>query len=440
MSNQLDRMPVHVPLWHRDRDGQVVRARDAEHWQSAAAGAVRCTLCYRKCHLADGEDGPCGFRGNRRGTMQLHDHGVVTSCVRQIRGFQVDPFLTYKPGATSLFLGGVRCTARCTFCMSTDLVWRPEGVPWGLPTTDAAPTGSKWYGHRVLMHPVDAVANAQHWECSQIVFGINEPTLSIEWTLDTARLAREAGLDVCVETNGFTSPAAIRKLAPYVNAVDVGVKGSADPEFYAQRMKSPGAVPHVLDALKEWRRAGVHLIVGDLIAPPYMQDDATFERNARDFYTYVAEHLGPITAVLTTVIQTPGPAAPGKSPGMLVGRGSKLDYLERLDKALDLAHTAGLPYAHTKRPIAQTIDCHACGGVLLRLRESCGSGLEKLGQAEPDCVMAEHFCPWWTHEQHVTDSRCDHCGAAVPIVTLPPEQLDAERARVRQSAHHAGLI
>jgi hypothetical protein len=59
--------------------------------------------------------------------------------------------------------------------------------------------------------------------------------------------------------------------------VDVGVKGSADPAFYDRWMKSLGAVPTVLGSAKAWRDAGVFVIVGDLTAPPQMQDDEQFE-------------------------------------------------------------------------------------------------------------------------------------------------------------------
>jgi len=52
---------------------------------------------------------------------------------------------------------------------------------------------------------------------------------------------------------------------------------------------------------------------------------------------------------------------------------------------------------------------------LLRLMSPC------LGCAP--CIMPTHYCPWWQHEQHVTDGRCDHCGTAVPIVTLTAEEL-----------------
>ena len=213
--------------------------------------------------------------------------------VRQIRGYQVDPFLTYKPGATSLFLGGLRCTAGCTFCMSTRLVHRPEAVRWAAPADTPVSPGDTWYGHKATLKPVTAVLTALQLGCQHVEFGINEPTVTAEWTLATASVAKECGLDVVVETNGFTTPHVIEQLfAQVVDAVDVGVKGSADPEFYARQMRSAGAVPHVLDSLLSWRRAGTHVIVGDLIAPPHTQSDPQFEDAARRFYGWLAEHLG----------------------------------------------------------------------------------------------------------------------------------------------------
>jgi len=39
-------------------------------------------------------------------------------------------------------------------------------------------------------------------------------------------------------------------------------------------------------------------------------------------------------------------------------------------------------------------------------------------------------CDCWSHTQDVTAERCDHCGAAVPLVTLPREEMAAFRATV----------
>jgi pyruvate formate lyase activating enzyme len=428
-----------VALWQL-ADGRINTRAQPVFWSTAEDGRIDCTLCYRRCSLAEGEAGPCGYRRNAGGRMDLVGHGVVSSVVRQIRGFGPDPFLTFKPGATSLFLGGTRCTARCTFCMSTDVVWRPERIEWALPPDRIAGPDSAWYGALAYLHPLDAVDAAKKVGAQQILFGINEPTLSLEWTYDVARLAKHEGLDVCVETNGFTTPEAIRYLAPYVDAVDVGVKGSADPEFYAKRMKSPGAVPTVLQSLAEWQKAGVHLIVGDLIAPPYMQDDTVFEESARRFYDHLAAELGTSTPVLTTAIFEPGPMTDGPMASVLVGRDGDPDaYADRVSRARELARAAGLPYVHGKEALDQTIACHGCGGALLEFRERCTAGwyASDLSDDNP-CVMAKSYCPWWRVQTHVTGSQCDHCGAPVPVVALSEEEQRASRLFVEREASRGG--
>ena len=60
------------------------------------------------------------------------------------------------------------------------------------------------------------------------------------------------------------------------------------------------------------------------------------------------------------------------------------------------------------------ITCHACGGVLLETYAPCREG--EHDQYKP-------------HTQHATDGHCDHCHAAVPVLTLSPGQL-AEARRV----------
>jgi pyruvate formate lyase activating enzyme len=418
------------------RTRQATIPRPANFWRELPGRRVACDLCYRACALRPGEAGWCGFRENAGGAMRLREHGVLASCVRQMRGYQVDPFLTYKPGALSLFLGGVHCTAGCSFCMSKEITWAPRRVPWAYGGERRPGQDGGWYNHRAMLHPAGAVGLARDWGCSQVEFGINEPLLSWEFTRDVARLAREAGLEVVVETNGFSTPVAVRHLGPLVAAVDVGIKGSADPAFYDRWMRSPGAVPHVLASIGAWRAAGVHLIVGDVIAPGHMQSDAAFEEAARRLYTFLAEEAGEHTVVILTQMMTPGPAPDTirfeRFDGALLPKSATADdharYVARIARAAEIAHACGLPYAHQKTN-EEAIYCHACGGLLLRLASPqicCGP-----------CTMATHYCQFWTHEQHATGGRCDHCGAPVPIATLTPAELAAARAIVAARAGEA---
>jgi pyruvate formate lyase activating enzyme len=186
------------PLWRQAPGGQIQRIRRAEHWhrpasRTAPPGQLACTLCYRKCVLAPGETGFCGFRGNRSGRMELLSHGIITSLVRQVHGYGPDPFMIFKPGQTSLFLGGIQCTSSCTFCMSAAIIHKPGAVPWAGGREQMITADSLLYGQKALMHPLDAVKAAAEHHASSLTFGINEPTLSIEWTTDVARLARQRG-------------------------------------------------------------------------------------------------------------------------------------------------------------------------------------------------------------------------------------------------------
>lgn len=426
----------HIQPWMNDpATMQVQPARAAEFWRASPGRRVACDLCYRRCELQPGEHGWCGYRFNLNGRMQLgkHAHGVVSCMVRQQRGYQVDPFLTYKPGATSLFIGGTHCTAGCVFCMSKEITWQPERVPW-LRGEMGGATDAPLYEGRAVIHPGGVIELARQWGCSQIEFGINEPLLSWEFTFDVARLAKRAGLDVVVETNGFSTPAAVDHLAPFVDAVDVGIKGHLDPGFYAKRMRSGEAPEAVKAAILAWKRAGVHLIIGDLVPPPRWMTDDEAETAARALYRWIADEVGPQTPVLITQIMTPGPQVSGermKFGGLLLGRDATADdeqhYNWRRVRALAIARECGLVYAHPKD--GTPICCHACGGILLHIPDPC--------MLCNPCTMPTNFCSIWTHEQHVTDSRCDHCGVAVPIQTLSADELAATWEQVAQSAQHA---
>ena len=55
-----------------------------------------------------------------------------------------------------------------------------------------------------------------------------EPLMQGEFTLALCRAAKEAGVDVCLETSGFGSPALLQSLAPYVSLFLFDIKES-DP-------------------------------------------------------------------------------------------------------------------------------------------------------------------------------------------------------------------
>jgi pyruvate formate lyase activating enzyme len=309
--------PAPAP-WPVSSDGAVTPVREAVFWRPKPRKRVRCDLCFRACTLEPGQVGWCKYRGNENGAMALLAHGVLSTLQRTQSGYSFDPFWSYKIGEPGLAVGTTHCTSACSFCMSTTAVWSPERLPWvrGRPWGTATDGGHAF--HRAILHPAGVVEVAQRWGCRHVCFTTSEATLSYEYTLDTALLAKKAGLGVRLLTNGFSPAAVVRRLAPVVDAVYFGVKGSADPEFYRRWMRSEGSVPTVLAAAKAWRDAGVHLMVSDLVPPQRMQADATHEAARDRLYAWVAAELGPDTPTDVLAMLMPGPLPSERLRGLLL--------------------------------------------------------------------------------------------------------------------------
>ena len=398
--------------------------RQAEWWRPLPGERVACDLCYRACEIDPGQAGWCRIRRNEDGHLVSDAHGVLASMRKQQRGYGEDPFLMYKPGERSVFVGLTYCTAGCSFCGSGIMTWRPESVPWAEGEKYGAerilPDNSWWYGRRARYTPEQVVDNALRAGARHIHFGTNEPTLTWEFTYDVARLAKARGLDMLIDTNGFTSPAAIRALAPFVDVVHLGIKGSADPAFYERYMHSPGAVPHVLEAAQVWRACDVRLQISDLIAPPHMQDDQVAIEAQERLYGWIVQELGEMQPVVFAPMMVPMRLTADEdwreNRFLLAGGGDedqKRSYLDKVRMAYLIARAAGLRYANVKSGEI-VIDCHNCDAALLRFKSP-------MLHCAP-CTLDQHFCPFWTHEEHVTeDGRCEACGVQTPVVVMPAE-------------------
>lgn len=401
-----------IPVWTQRADGTVIAVRDAQFWKPLPGGSIACSLCYRNCVLQRGETGWCGQRGNRGGKMVLHAHGQVGALWRWLLAYGVGS-PAYRPGAMALGLGQLHCTAGCSFCYVSSFSTHPERMPWlGGKAGMQAHTGGH-YGARGMLHPAGAVAQAQRLGCTDLAFSYNEPMLTWEWTSDVCRLAKAAGLFSTIFTNGFSTPEAVRKLAPFVTHVKFGIKGSGDPDFYTRHMRSAGAMDAVRVSVLAWRDAGVRVSLSDVIPAAHMQTDAAAEDAQRRFYGWAIEACGPLVVLHIGELHKFAGNLLSTTPLISAQNGDIDRYRARVLRAVALAKVAGLHYVHND-DAAQVLTCHACGGVLVRtFAPSDRDGL-KIYPA---------------HEQYVTDSHCAHCGAAVPVVTLTPAQLVEARRR-----------
>jgi pyruvate formate lyase activating enzyme len=69
--------------------------------------------------------------------------------------------------------------------------------------------------------------------CQGIAWTYNEPTMWFEYTLDSAKLAKQNNLYTVYVTNGYMSPEALDVIGPYLDAWRVDVKGFKDAAYRA---------------------------------------------------------------------------------------------------------------------------------------------------------------------------------------------------------------
>ncbi len=106
------------------------------------------------------------------------------------------PIFHFKPGSLSYSIAAPGCNFNCRFCQNADISQvRDQGED---------PFSGRLAGN--AMTPEEIVAKAVESGCQSISYTYTEPTVFFELVLDTAMLAKDAGLANIIVTNGFMSP------------------------------------------------------------------------------------------------------------------------------------------------------------------------------------------------------------------------------------------
>lgn len=95
-----------------------------------------CTLCPKRCRLADGQVGFCHVR--RRAASQLETQTFATT-VWHYDPIERKPLYHYLPGSTTLTLAAPGCTFRCDYCVNFRIsqFGRDDAAPWRAEAVDA---------------------------------------------------------------------------------------------------------------------------------------------------------------------------------------------------------------------------------------------------------------------------------------------------------------
>lgn len=299
--------------------------------------SLECDFCWHHCKLAEGQSGVCGVRKHVKGKL-------VTTTYGQIEAMGVDPIekkplYHYYPGSRTFSFALFGCNLACDFCQNHSL---SQGSPTNSLASDR-------------LDPSKIIALARAKGCHSISYTYSEPLVWQDYMIEVARLAKRAGMQNIMVTNGSFSREALERLLPVIDAFNLDIKG--DEAFYKEVCRGNQQV--VLDAIAAISRTKAHLEVTTmLIESMHTSDDVRtlgkllYERGvqvwhlSRFFPQYKMSHI-------------------------------KATSESYLTKMVRLAGQSGIPYIYSGNSSSErTTFCPSCHALLIDEHNSVGDFLE----------------------------------------------------------------
>lgn len=189
-------------------------------WEKVENDYVKCNICHNRCLISPGSTSRCISRKNNGGEMELNTFGLISSIAAD--PIEKKPLYHFYPGTRVLSLGGWGCNFNCLHCQN-----------WQISQLDRKKLGKKEVSGLggYCISPEELVKLIPENHCRGVSWTYNEPAIWLEYTLQSARLAKEKGYYTAYITNGYITPEALDIIAPYLDAFRVDLK-SFDDKFY----------------------------------------------------------------------------------------------------------------------------------------------------------------------------------------------------------------
>jgi len=307
--------------------------KEALFYEKLDDGKVRCNLCRHYCLILPGKRGICGVRENRDGILLALVYGKLVA--EHVDPVEKKPLFHFKPGSRTYSIATVGCNFRCQHCQNYSISQVPDG---SLNVAGNSRT------------PEDVVRSAIEAGCSSISYTYTEPTIFLEFALDTARLAHQAGLSNIFVTNGYITPEALDPIAPYLDAANIDLKGFSE-EFY--RKVAGASLEGVMATIRDYVSRGIWVELTTLLITGLNDSDHDLEGLTR----FIAEELGAavpwhISRFFPTYLMTDRQSTP----------------VETLYRAASIGKQAGLEYIYmgnVSEPGSEDTVCPSCASNII---------------------------------------------------------------------------
>jgi pyruvate formate lyase activating enzyme len=307
--------------------------KEAMLYEKLSDGKVKCNLCNHRCTIKDGSFGICGVRQNVEGSLNtlVYDR-IIASHIDPI---EKKPLFQFYPGSRAYSIATVGCNFKCKHCQNADI--------------SQLPVERKGYVAGEKMGPVEIAEAAHSSGCQSIAYTYTEPTIFFELAYETSRRACDSGIKNLFVSNGYMSPEALEKIAPYLDGINIDLKAFTE-EFYKEICGA--RLGPVLDTIRLAKNLGIWVEVTTLVIPTLNDSEDELRQIAeflRDVDVSIPWHISQFypTYQMTNLPRTP---------------------VETLHKAREIGREIGLHYVYEGNvPGAgnENTYCHQCGALLI---------------------------------------------------------------------------
>ena len=304
--------------------------------QKMEKSQVRCNICRWRCLIAPDHVGVCRMYRNEGGVLMNLNYALTSSVAMD--PIEKKPLYHFYPATQVFSLGSWGCNFHCSGCQNWQIA---------CSDMDSSERGSQ------KISPDQAIKAAIQNGCRGIAWTYNEPTVWFEYTLDSAKLAKENGLYSVYVTNGYITSEALDLLGPYLDAFRVDIKG-----FKAETYAKIAKIRHWEGILESAERAknkwNMHVEIVTNVTPTISDD----EEQLNGIANWINTKLGSLTPWHVTRFypqyQATGlPATP----------------VATLEKALDIGKKNGLKFVYTGNipgHDGENTRCFNCGKLVVK--------------------------------------------------------------------------
>jgi len=206
---------------------------------------IQCELCPKLCLIQPGQSGECRVRINIDGVLRTVVYGYP--CSINIDPVEKKPLFHFLPGSGILSIATVGCNLHCRNCQNWEISQaNPEDTP------------------AAFCPPEKLVELSKKYQCPSLAYTYTDPIIYYEYTYDSAKLAKEAGIRNVLVTAGYVNEQPWKKLLEYVDAVNIDLKAISE-DFY--RRVCSGTLRPVQNALILAKASGILVEVTNLVIP-----------------------------------------------------------------------------------------------------------------------------------------------------------------------------